>query len=424
MAKKKNEEYIQLVEPVSVTKPDNFTGSSNDVYTYDSTQAGIKNQMNQNSQLWWDAHAAGDTARMNSLEQANKALAGQLGSGVTFNPSTGYWSGAANAPVMTTPTVTPSIPSYSGYGGTKPTYTSQYAGQIDAKLDAILNRQPFTYDAETDPLYQQYKAQYNREGNRAMQDTMANAATFAGGMNSYAMTAAQQANDYYAAQLADKIPELYQLAYSMYMDDINLQAQDLSLLQSVDNNYYNRYRDEVGDWYADRDFDYNAYRDSVNDSKWSTEFDYNQQRDQLSDQRYQQEWDYAVNRDQVEDQRYDNETAYERAMTLLLQGIMPDSTLLAQAGISSAEAQALQAASQQPAKGSGTSGKKNDKEPDEDEETIDVQEQNYNILKDVLDHYASLGETEEIMKELNTARNSGEISEVHYQRLLNKYRSM
>ena len=39
----------------------------------------------------------------------------------------------------------------------------------------------------------------------------------------------------------------------------------------------------------------------------------------------------------------------------------------------------------------------------EDEETIDVQEQNYNILKDVLDHYASLGETEEIMKELALA---------------------
>ena len=57
--------------------------------------------------------------------------------------------------------------------GEKPTYTSQYDTQIDALLNEILNREKFSYDAETDPVYQQYKTMYNREGTRAMNDTLA-----------------------------------------------------------------------------------------------------------------------------------------------------------------------------------------------------------------------------------------------------------
>lgn len=48
---------------------------------------------------------------------------------------------------------------YTGNGG-KPGYSSRYSSQIDALLDSVLNREGFSYDVESDPLYQQYRKQY------------------------------------------------------------------------------------------------------------------------------------------------------------------------------------------------------------------------------------------------------------------------
>ena len=241
----------------------------------------------------------------------------------------------------------------------KPTYNSSYSDRIDQLLNEILTREDFRYDAAKDPLYSQYQSQYQREGSRAMNDTLAEMASGAGGMNSYAVTAAQQANDYYAAQAADKIPELYQLAYEMYLNDKAGQVENLGLLQQMDNTQYNRYRDTMSDWRNDRDFAYNQYRDQVGDWQWDKNFDYNAGRDDLSDQRYQQEWDYNVGRDQISDDRYNKEweygvehdkldredaaksDAHDWAMKLLNMGIMPEAEQLATAGISAEQAQKI-----------------------------------------------------------------------------------
>lgn len=166
---------------------------------------------------------------------------------------------------------------------TQPSYQSQYNTQIDQMLNKILNREAFSYDVASDPLYQQYQTQYQREGNRAMNDTLASVASGAGGMNSYAVTAAQQANDYYNAQMADKIPELYQLAYEMYLQDIDNQVRDLGLLQQMDDIQYSRYRDTMSDWRNDLNFAYGAYRDSVGDEQWQKSFDYNASQDSKAD---------------------------------------------------------------------------------------------------------------------------------------------
>lgn len=183
--------------------------------------------------------------------------------------------------------------------GNRPSYKSSYTDRIDALLDQILNRDGFSYDAEKDPMFQQYQTMYNREGDRAMQDTLAAAASGAGGMNSYAITAAQQANDYYSTQLMDKMPELYQMAYEMYLTDIDNQVRDLGLLQDMDQTQYNRYRDTMGDWENDRNFAYQQYRDDVADSQWQTNFDYGVKRDEIEDERYEQEWAYEQALDQL-----------------------------------------------------------------------------------------------------------------------------
>ena len=178
-----------------------------------------------------------------------------------------------------------------------PTYTSRYQNQIDDLTRQILNREAFSYDPEKDPTYQQYKESYTRNGERAMQDTLGQVSARTGGLaSSYAGSAAQQTYDNYMGALADKIPELKQLAYSMYQDEGNTQRANLEMLVALEQGDYAKYADLLAQYNTDRSFDYGVHRDNI------------------GDERYNNEWNYSVGRDQIADKRYEDETAYNRAL--------------------------------------------------------------------------------------------------------------
>ena len=123
------------------------------------------------------------------------------------------------------------------YGEKQPEYTNRYDDTIQDLLGQIVNRKDFSYDPENDQLYSQYRKQYAREGQRATQDALGAAAAASGGIpSSYAVSAASQAGDYYASQMTDKIPELYQLAYNKYMNDYNMKLSDLGAVQGAEKN--------------------------------------------------------------------------------------------------------------------------------------------------------------------------------------------
>lgn len=234
------------------------------------------------------------------------------------------------------------------YTEEKPTAPEQDP-RINRLLNEILNRDDFSYDAMSDPLYQQYKQMYQREGDKAMRETLAEVASGAGGMNSYAITAAQQAYNNYNAQLNDKIPELYQLAYQMYLNDKESKVQDLGILQNMDATQYNRYRDTMADWYTDKNFAYQQYYDAVQQGNWNTNFDYNatlNNRDFAYNDmwtnkefNYNDMWankEYNDNRADIEYERdkYDEETAYNKILDLVGSGVSTiDPALIAQAGL-------------------------------------------------------------------------------------------
>ena len=109
-------------------------------------------------------------------------------------------------------------------------------------LEEVTNPKPFEYEVQEDPAFQSMKKSYLREGDRAREDTMAGYAAATGGVpSSAAITAAQQAGDYYAAQLNDSIPTMQQNAYQRYLADIDQKKQALDAVS------------------ADRQFDWNAY---------------------------------------------------------------------------------------------------------------------------------------------------------------------
>ena len=131
-----------------------------------------------------------------------------------------------------------------GNMGKQTTGSFQYADQTEYQklLDEVTNMGSFSYDAQKDPSYGALKKTYLREGDRAREDTLAKVSAATGGApSSFAVTAAQQAGDYYATQFADKVPTLEQNAYQRYLNDFSTKLSQLGAMNT------------------DREFDFNEY---------------------------------------------------------------------------------------------------------------------------------------------------------------------
>lgn len=158
-------------------------------------------------------------------------------------------------------------------------YTNRWKDQMDSILSDILNRKEFSYDVKADPLFQQYRDQYVRNGQLAMRDTMGQAAQLTGGYgNSYAQQAGQQAYNGYMQGLTDKIPELYNLAMQAYNNKANELNNRYNLIGTQEGKEYSRYQDDMNAYNTElarlqnlfnteRSYDYGQYRDSVTDAQ-------------------------------------------------------------------------------------------------------------------------------------------------------------
>lgn len=223
----------------------------------------------ENKQGWQAAHEAGDKAGEDFYHSEQEKLRSK------YN-----YSGGANGGgyIALTPTV-----EEPDYGGAP----SEYKAAMDKAIATLQRRGPFTYDPETDPSYQQYKEQYTRLGQRAMEDSYGHAALRTGGLGgSAAVSASQQAYNGYMQALADKVPELRQIAYQMYQDEEDRLRRDIDLYGGLDQQAWDR-------WSSDRAFQRGAFESDRS-------FDYGQAVDQ---------WNMARQMDR--DAKADEETAYQ-----------------------------------------------------------------------------------------------------------------
>ena len=180
-------------------------------------------------------------------------------------------------------------------------YQSQWQGQLDDIYGQIQNRPNFSYDVNSDALYQQVAQNYMRQGQQAMMDTMGQASAMTGGYgNSYAQTAGQQMYNEYLMGLTNLVPQYQQMALQQYqLEGENLLNQYNMLMQQEDSAY-SRWMDTVNQYYADldrlqnaydteRNYDYNRFVDDRN-------YDYGKYQDELN-------YQYQVDRDAVADQQ-------------------------------------------------------------------------------------------------------------------------
>ena len=197
-------------------------------------------------------------------------------------------------------------------------YQSQWKAQIDSIIDRILNREDFSYDVNSDALYQQYKDQYTALGKMAMQDTMGQAAAMTGGYgNSYAATAGNQAYQSYLRELNNVVPELYQMALDKYTREGDELYNQYALLGDQESQDYGRYMDAYNQWLSERDYlagrydserdyDYGKYSDDRN-------LAYDEYRNSIADAQWQQSYDESVRQYNEQQALAEEKWAYEKS---------------------------------------------------------------------------------------------------------------
>lgn len=160
-------------------------------------------------------------------------------------------------------------------GLVQPTYQPQIsASDMQAAYNKAYNRQPFSYDSNTDKLYQNWYQNYMNNGKKVMQDTVGNAALLTGGYgNSYGVTAGQQVYDQYAANAADKADEFRNNAYNNWLNEGKEAQQAYGAMVDADNRNYNRYLDQLSQYNNNRNYAYQLDRDKASDDRWQKEFD-------------------------------------------------------------------------------------------------------------------------------------------------------
>lgn len=265
-------------------------------YTDNLMTYGIIQQMKQNSAAWLTA----DKETQQKLAAKNRELAQQIPGAYIGNDGVWYLGGQKMYDMQyQAPAV--EVPEYAYTPWEESSLYQQLSPELERMANNLANYRAFEYDPSTDPAYLQYADSYTRGGQRAMTDVLGQLAARTGGIaSSYAGSMAQQTYDQYMTDLANKIPELRQLAYSMYVDDYN---------RNVDayNRAYNQYADAYGRWYDQTRFDYDRYQDELRNAWRNAEWQNTINQQNLENDYDRLEWQ-ADQEQQAKDNKYREDT--------------------------------------------------------------------------------------------------------------------
>lgn len=231
-----------------------------------------------------------------------------------------------------------------------PDYVGAYDELIDELLNKIANREEFSYNSEEDPLFQQYKDLYTKQGQLAMEDTMGVAAGLTGGYSSsYSQAVGQQQYNAYLEKLTEMMPEFYDRAYGQYRDEGTDMKDLYGLYIDRDQVDFQRYQQEVANAQAEYQAaaaaaSAAAAAEQNNISNLANLYGIVSGADDTAYNRYLDSW----NMDQTElDRSYQQfQNMYEQAQTnkanaksevdaILKAGGMPSSSLISASGVSS-----------------------------------------------------------------------------------------
>lgn len=200
-------------------------------------------------------------------------------------------------------------------------YMNRNGENISDIEKALNNYEPFSYNADEDPAYQEYKRQYMKNAQEAYDDTWGRQAGRTGGYaNSAAMALSDKAYYDHMSQLDNVIPTLMDKAYTRYKDDYSRLQDRMDMYgnpltryemeSGASNTDYNRVQEAITGAYDrnadERNFEYQKSLDEWNQSldKWNQDFQLSAYKDEQekywyenayyklpAEQRTQQAWE-------------------------------------------------------------------------------------------------------------------------------------
>lgn len=297
---------------------------------------------------------AADAAAKESINKLANELRAQYGSYTGGSDGSKYYATAPSPGGYQNPyqskisEILDKMGTYGGFDyGEAPTYNNRYQQELDNLLNRVQNYEDFSWSKETDPSWSAYAKQYRREGERATQDALAQAAAASGGqVSTAAVTAASQAGDYYASQLGDMIPQLYQNAYNRYLNQYSMLLDQLNTTRQAEQYDYQAYLNELNQYNTDRNMSYD---------QWLQQ--YNMLGDTLGAYQGQSDTQYQQLLDQIEYNTNKQTLAQNQVDAILSAGGMPSADLIGSSGYTTEYVNALDSYyKQQAAKGNDGSG--------------------------------------------------------------------
>lgn len=148
---------------------------------------------------------------------------------------------------------------------------TSYSDDVRNMMDKIMNREKFSYDVDTDPLFQQALASAMNSGKQAMQDTIGQASALTGGYGStYATSAGNQAYNAFIEDAYDNLPQYYEMAMQKYQMEGDEMYRQFGMVSELDDKEYNRNLSAYDATYQHRNQMWNEaytmHRDSVSDA--------------------------------------------------------------------------------------------------------------------------------------------------------------
>ena len=145
---------------------------------------------------------------------------------------------------------------------------TSYTDEIEDIMSQISNREKFSYDVDTDPLFQQALASVMNSGKQAMQDTIGQASALTGGYGStYATSAGNQAYNAYIEDAYNNLPEYYQMAMNKYQMEGDEMYRQLGMYSDADAREYDRMLTAYDATFAQRNQAYNEVYGQFRDTK-------------------------------------------------------------------------------------------------------------------------------------------------------------
>lgn len=144
----------------------------------------------------------------------------------------------------------------------------RYGNRVDDALNAVLDREAWSFDLENDPVWQSYADQYTRAANEALRSSLnQNNASLSSGTG--AVIAQALANrDRYLTDMTNMIPQIFADSYDRYLGETDRLRSNVGTARDVMNDYYDRMYQRQRDTYNDlRD----SWQDRNEEEHWQTE---------------------------------------------------------------------------------------------------------------------------------------------------------